>query len=157
MLFDQLTKLWASGLDHFVQVIPNFLRFELAHNTGALFSLFEHLSSPWRQILLTGLPLVVIPAIGLLLWRTPLHEVYARPGLALILGGALGNILDRLLYGHVVDFIVAYAGWAQPDGWLIRTFGTNQWPTFNIADTGLCCGAVLLLLEALRRRPAAKG
>ncbi|MFN7965488.1 MAG: signal peptidase II [Acidobacteriota bacterium] len=155
-LLDQLTKWWASGLQGHLQVVPNFFRMELAHNTGAMFSLFETWSEPWRSLLLTALPIVAIPFLAWLLWRTPLHEVFARPALALILGGAVGNVLDRLMHGHVIDFIVVYAGWVKPDGWLIRTFGTNQWPTFNIADTGLCCGAALLLVEALfgRKRQA---
>lgn len=146
---DQITKFWASGLDGHLELVPNLLRLELAHNTGAMFSLFESASYSWRWVLLTAIPLIAIPFIAWLLWRTPLHERFARPALALILGGALGNVLDRLVHGHVVDFIVAYAGWVRPDGWLISTFGTNQWPTFNIADTGLCVGAVLLLTEAV--------
>jgi signal peptidase II len=150
---DQATKYWASRLDSFVQVIPSCLRFELAHNTGAMFSLFDNWSDPWRTLLLTGLPVLAIPVIGWVLLKTPLHERCARPGLALILGGALGNVLDRILHGHVIDFIVAYAGWVDRDGWLIRTFGTNQWPTFNIADTGLCVGAGLLLIEVFRKHP----
>lgn len=148
-LFDQATKWWASGLEGHVQLIPNFLRLQLAHNTGAMFSLFETWSEPWRSLLLTVLPLIAIPFIAWLLMRTPLQEVFARPALALILGGAAGNVLDRLMHGHVIDFIVTYAGWVKPDGWLISTFGTNQWPTFNIADAGLCCGAALLLTEAV--------
>ncbi|NJN64754.1 MAG: hypothetical protein HC882_07665, partial [Acidobacteria bacterium] len=68
-------------------------------------------------------------------------------GLALILGGACGNVLDRLIFGHVIDFIDVYAGWEPALSQLVAWFGTNRWPTFNVADIGLVTGACLLLLE----------
>jgi signal peptidase II len=150
---DQLTKLWASlGLDGSLLVIPNCLRFSLSHNTGALFGMMGDMADPWRTILLVALPLVAVGVIGTLIWRAPKHEVLARTGLGLILGGAIGNLIDRLLYGHVVDFIDVYAGWPSLARPLVSWFGTNRWPTFNVADIGLVCGAALLVLELLVRR-----
>lgn len=150
---DQLTKLWASfGLEGSVRVIPNFMRFSLSHNTGALFGVMGDLPDPWRMIILVALPSVAVVVIFVLIWRAPRHEVLARTGLALILGGAIGNLIDRLLYGHVVDFIDVYAGWPTLAEPLISWFGTNRWPTFNVADMGLCCGAALLLGELFVRR-----
>jgi signal peptidase II len=153
LVADQLTKLWASfGLEGPVSVIPNFMRFSLSHNTGALFGVMGDLADPWRTLLLVVLPLAAVAVIVVLIWRAPKHEVLARTGLALILGGALGNLIDRLIYGHVVDFIDVYAGWRSLAEPLISWFGTNRWPTFNVADVGLCCGAALLLLELVVRR-----
>lgn len=158
---DQATKLAASLLlgradGQSVLLIPNTLRFTLSHNRGALFGLGNDLPDPWRMILLTGFPLLALVAIAIFLGRVPLHERFARLGLALILGGAAGNVLDRIIFGHVVDFIDVYAGWQPAMGQLIEWFGTNRWPTFNIADIGLVTGACLLLLEVFFGRAAAE-
>jgi len=145
---DQLTKAWASS--HFavpIPVVPGFLRLALSHNKGALFGAFSALGDPWRTLLLMLFPAVAILGIGYLLWRADPAERWGRLGLSLILGGAIGNVIDRAAWGHVVDFIDVY--WSRPPlaGWLISTFGTNRWPTFNVADSALTVGAFLLLYE----------
>lgn len=150
VVVDQLTKAWASA--HFtvpVPVVPGFFRLALSHNTGALFGAFGSLGAPWRTILLMLLPAVAIGGIGYLLWRSDSAERWGRLGLSLILGGAVGNVIDRALYGHVIDFIDVY--WTRPPlaDWLISTFGTNRWPTFNVADSALTVGAFLLLYELI--------
>ncbi len=151
---DQATKGLATWLlaDGPVTVVPGTLRFALSHNRGALFGLGHGLVEPWRTLLLLALPLVAVVAIVVFLLRVPERERFARLGLALILGGAAGNVLDRLVWGHVIDFIDVYAGWEPAMGWLVQRFGTNRWPTFNVADMGLVIGAGLLLLEAFWRR-----
>ncbi len=150
---DQATKAWASARLQFpVSIVPGFLRFELSLNRGALFGWLGTVADPWRTIALTGLPLVAIVAIVSLLLRTARDEVYQRTGLALILGGALGNVIDRVVYGHVVDFIDIYADWQPAAGLLRSLFHVNSWPTFNVADMGLTCGAALLLFEVFVRR-----
>ncbi|GAB4225230.1 MAG: signal peptidase II [Acidobacteriota bacterium] len=155
-VLDQATKGLATWLlaDGPVVVIRGTLRLALSHNRGALFGLGHGLGDPWRTLLLTVLPLLAVAGITLFLVRIPERERFARVGLALILGGAAGNVLDRLVWGHVIDFIDVYAGWEPAMGWLVERFGTNRWPTFNIADIGLVTGAGLLLVEAFRRRPA---
>lgn len=155
-VIDQLTKLAASFLlgERSVLLIPNTLRFTLSHNRGALFGIGNDLGDPWRLLLLTVFPLIAVVAIGFFLFRVPVHERYARLGLALILGGACGNVLDRLIFGHVIDFIDVYAGWEPALSQLVAWFGTNRWPTFNVADIGLVTGACLLLLEVFFGRAA---
>lgn len=160
LAFDQLTKMWASArldFDDAIVIIPSFLRFIRSHNTGALFGVMGNLDTPLRTILLVGLPLVAVVVVGVLIWRIPRHEVLARYGLALILGGAIGNLIDRLLYGHVVDFIDVYAGWKPLAEFFISWFETNRWPTFNIADVGLVCGACLLVAELFFGRKTGAG
>lgn len=155
-LLDQISKVWAERtLDEPLSIIPGFLRFEVDYNTGTMFSLFADWSHPWRALLLIILPLVVVPSIAWFLWRVPREEVLGRWGLSLLLGGALGNLTDRIVRGEVVDFIVCYAGSEQLSRTLIDWFGTNRWPTFNVADIGLFVGVVLIGAELLiRRRPA---
>ncbi len=154
-MLDQVTKRWAAaGLDSPLVLVPGMLRFELSHNTGAMFSMFARWPDPWRWLLLTAFPLLAIVAIVYLLWKTERREVFARLGLALILGGALGNVVDRLLHGHVIDFIDVYASWEPLSSQLISWFGTNRWPTFNVADMGLTVGAALLIWELVFRRRA---
>ena len=124
---------------------------------GAVRWVMGNLDTPLRTILLVGLPLVAVVVVGVLIWRIPRHEVLARYGLALILGGAIGNLIDRLLYGHVVDFIDVYAGWKPLAEFFISWFETNRWPTFNIADVGLVCGACLLVAELFFGRKTGAG
>ncbi|MCU0230033.1 MAG: signal peptidase II [Acidobacteria bacterium] len=157
VLVDQATKLWAST--HWqvpVPVIPGFFRLALSHNTGALFGLFAGLGDPWRSILLTAVPAVAVLGIVYLIRQSGPGESLSRIALALILGGAVGNVLDRITYGHVIDFIDVY--WSSPplSDWLIETLGTNRWPTFNVADMGLTVGAVLLVFEMIFHRPGAE-
>lgn len=117
-----------------VPVLP-FFNLTLAYNTGAAFSLLSH-ASGWQTWLFGGLAIVV--SIGLLLWLKRLSPSQRWMGIALtfILGGALGNLWDRVSYGHVIDFIELYA-W----GW--------YWPAFNIADSMICIGAIMILWDAI--------
>ncbi len=151
LALDHLTKFWAIAalsLAHpetgarlpakLVSVIPGALQFRYAENTGAAFSLFyEH------PEILTGVSALI--AIALFVWyfRTALSHRWTRAGLALILGGAVGNLIDRAARGYVVDFIDAY--WRQ---W--------HWPAFNIADSAICIGAGILILLAHKEHSGAK-
>ncbi len=159
LLLDQGTKFLAErGLSRPVTLVPHCLRLSLSHNRGALFGFLAAAPDPWRGILLTALPVLAIAGIAWLLLRAPLAERFGRLGLALILGGAAGNVIDRLVHGHVIDFIDVYAGWEAIGRPLVRVFGTNRWPTFNVADVGLTCGAALLFYEVfLRRAPRSGG
>lgn len=157
---DRVTKIIASTSfdDAPLVLIPNLLRFSLSHNTGAMFGIARDLHDPWRTILLTIIPLVAIVGISIFLTRIPRREIFARFGLALILGGAAGNVLDRVVYGHVIDFIDVYAGFEPVMSQLVAWFGTNRWPTFNVADMGLVAGACALLIEVFRKEePEAEG
>lgn len=148
-VLDQASKAWAASgaLSRPWPLIPASLRLTLSHNTGALFGFMSDFPDPWRSIALIALPIGAVIIITVLLLRVPLQELRIRLALALILGGAFGNLTDRMLHGYVIDFIDVYAGFPPAKDWLISTFGTNRWPTFNVADMGLSCGALLLLSE----------
>ena len=74
--------------------------------------------------------------------------------MGLILGGAVGNLIDRVVRGEVVDFLDAYVTWTPVADWLVERFGTAHWPTFNVADSAIVCGAGLLLIGVFRAQPA---
>ncbi len=93
--------------------------------------------------------------IGLFLARTREEGRRTLFGLAMILGGATGNLIDRLFRGEVVDFLDVYASGQALAGWFVQQFGSAHWPTFNIADSAIVLGAGLLLLDILwPARPA---
>ena len=135
---DQLTKGWASNaLDYQVPlVITSFFNINLAHNTGAAFS-FLNSAGGWQRWMFIVLAIVVSGLLIQWLRKTGDDEKAQAYGLVLIIGGALGNAIDRVIYGHVVDFLqFHYAGYA--------------FPTFNVADSAIFCGAVLLIFEGFR-------
>jgi len=155
---DQTTKILAHAYLRdrgMVEIIPDFFNLWYSRNPGGLFGYFRDWDGPWRTILLTLLPLVAIGLIAGFITRTDETDRPTLLGLALILGGAVGNLIDRIFRGEVVDFLDVYAahpGLADP---LVRWFGTAHWPTFNIADSGIVVGACLLLLTVFRSQPAA--
>jgi signal peptidase II len=156
---DQATKIGADRWLHGrtpVSVIPGFFTLSYSRNRGGLFGYFSDLGDPWRMVLLTALPLVAIVLIAIFLVRTDDSDRVTRTGLALILGGAAGNLLDRIVRGEVVDFLDVYASWTPLRNWLVEVFGTAHWPTFNIADSCIVIGAGLLVLDLVRpmRKPA---
>lgn len=115
-------------------IIPNLLDFTHVHNTGAAFGLLNAADFPYKStvmILVAGLALVVIATYAT---QLGFHERLARFGLALILGGAVGNLIDRAVLGYVVDFVDVY-------------WGTTHFWAFNVADAAITVGAVLVLLE----------
>lgn len=134
---DQATKLWASAsLDLYerVEILP-FLNFTLVHNPGAAFSFLSQ-ASGWQRWFFVALALVIGTVILVWLRRLDAAERWPGIGLALILGGAFGNVIDRLHHGHVVDFIDLYY-----DRW--------HWPAFNVADSAITVGAAIMILDAL--------
>ncbi|HUT42627.1 MAG TPA: signal peptidase II [Gammaproteobacteria bacterium] len=137
LLLDQGTKLLADSsmaLYDPIELLPS-LALTKAYNTGAAFSFLGD-ASGWQRWFFSGLAVVVCGV--LLVWLRRLHAREWRTALALtlILGGAIGNLIDRLLYGHVIDFIDVY-------------YKTWHWPTFNVADSAISIGAALLVLDAL--------
>jgi len=136
---DQFTKFIVIGalepsIPH--PVIPGFLNWTLAFNTGAAFSFLAG-QAGWQRWLFTALAIGVSIVLALWLSRTPRRDWRTALPLALVIGGALGNLVDRLRFGHVIDFIQVYY---------------QQWyfPAFNIADSAISVGAVLLLWFGLR-------
>lgn len=134
---DQITKGMVQRMPRreSIQVIPNLFRLTHVENPGAAFGLLQDSPSHWIGLLIlcSGLALGIVLT---LLWRTT-HSSSTALALALILGGASGNLFDRLVHGSVVDFLLFYVS-------------THEWPAFNIADTAIVCGAGLLVWEILR-------
>ena len=140
IVLDQATKFLATrflALYERVEVLP-VLDFTLLHNTGAAFSLLAG-ASGWQRWFFIGLASVVSAVLVVWIWRTPRGEKLLPLALSLILGGAIGNVIDRVLHGYVVDFIHAHWGGAY-------------FPAFNIADSAITVGAALLILDAFREK-----
>ena len=131
-----------SARDSYI-VIPGFFEIIHSENSGAAFGLFAESSSEWRTFLLIGFSLVALVALLVMLWRTSKLDRITAIALALILGGAMGNVFDRVRWGKVTDFLLFY-------------IGSYQWPAFNAADSAIVIGSGLLLLDflKLKRQPA---
>ena len=119
-----------------IQVIPGFFRLTHTENTGAAFSLFADSTAPWKTGLLIGFSVIALIVVSGLLWKNHHAHIATGVGLSLILGGALGNLWDRLARGRVVDFLLVY----------VKQY---QWPVFNLADSAIVVGAGLLIVEIL--------
>ena len=135
---DQLTKIGFDGAMLYGErwhVLP-FFDFTLVYNTGAAFSFLAD-GQGWQRWFFTLIALIATVVIVRLLWKYPQQGLFPA-ALASILGGALGNAIDRLLYGHVVDFLLFY--WQD---W--------YFPAFNVADVAITIGAILLLLDEILR------
>jgi len=139
VLLDRTTK-WVIAkqvsLHDSVQVIPGFFRLTHVENRGAAFGLFADSPAQWKIAMLVLFSIVALVVVSALLWRNSHVMTTTGIGLALILGGAVGNLWDRLLNGRVVDFLLFY-------------IGQYQWPAFNVADSAIVVGAGLLVIEIL--------
>ena len=143
---DQLTKLAVIETlvpyQDVVPVIAGFFNLVHVHNPGAAFSLFAD-QPGWQRGFFIAVAAIASVVILVLLRRTRGQPLFCA-ALALILGGAVGNVIDRALYGHVIDFI---------DWYLILDGQPWHWPAFNVADAGISIGAVLLVLDSLKKDP----
>jgi signal peptidase II len=119
-----------------IQIIPGFFRLTHTENTGAAFSLFADSPAHWKTGMLIAFSLVALAVVSVLLWRNHHAHVVTGIGLSLIMGGAVGNLWDRLTSGRVVDFLLFY----------VKRY---QWPVFNLADSAIVVGAGLLIVEIL--------
>jgi len=138
LLLDQLSKITILKLFHYGESRPitGFFNLVLVYNKGAAFS-FLAAESGWQRHLFTAIGIAAAIYIIYLLRKHAGQRMFCW-ALALILGGAVGNVIDRILYGHVIDFLDVFVG-----NW--------HWPAFNIADSAICVGAVLFVLDELRR------
>jgi signal peptidase II len=139
VVLDQLTKALVRAtlpLTGHVTIIPNLLDFTHVQNTGAAFGLLNAADFPYKSGVMIVIAALALIAISLYARQLGSHERLSRYGLALILGGAFGNLIDRTLSGYVVDFVDVY--WHDAHFW-----------AFNVADAAITIGAVLVLLEML--------
>jgi len=136
LILDQASKLAVDGsmqLYQSIRIMPYF-NLTYVHNTGAAFSFLSE-AGGWQRWFFAGLALVISVVIAFWLARLKRHETLLAVALALVLGGAMGNLIDRLAYGYVIDFLdVYYQDW--------------HWPAFNIADSAITLGVILMLAES---------
>jgi signal peptidase II len=140
-VLDRLTKVLVETrflLYESKAIIPGV--FDLTHtrNTGVAFGLFSNHDSPWVPYVLTLIAAIALIAILVYSLRHPVENWKLQLGLMLVLGGAAGNLYDRINYGYVIDFLDVF-------------YGTYHWPTFNLADSSITIGIGFLLLEVLHK------
>ncbi len=136
LILDQASKWLVVQSMQLYQSIPLMPGFNLTyvHNTGAAFSLLSE-AGGWQRWFFAFIALAISVILTLWLMRLKQHETLMAAALSLILGGAIGNLIDRLLYGYVIDFLdLYYQNW--------------HWPAFNIADSAICVGVAFMLLES---------
>jgi len=136
---DQLTKalvVRAIGLHDYVPLVDGLASLSHVRNHGAAFGLLSDWNLPYQSLLLSVLSLTALAAIATYFLRLPPTARLPRLALALVLGGAIGNVIDRLRLGYVVDFVHVY--WRE-----------YQWPDFNVADSAITVGVALLVIDIL--------
>lgn len=145
LLADQFTKLLIVGSFQLgdSQTVTSFFNLVRVHNSGAAFSMLST-ASGWQRWFFTGIGIVATFFILWLLRSHPTQKLFCF-ALALVLGGAVGNVIDRIAYGHVVDFLDFHWDWLSP------VFYEGHFPAFNIADSAISVGAVALIMDELIR------
>ncbi|MEJ2007512.1 MAG: signal peptidase II [Acidobacteriota bacterium] len=134
---DQVTKnVVKDSIPHgmVITVIPGFFNIIHTENTGIAFSLFAGASSTWKMVLLIAISLALLITVVIVTWKSREMNWTTGVALALILGGASSNLVDRIRFGQVVDFLDVY-------------YRSYHWPTFNLADSAIVVGAGLIILE----------
>lgn len=137
---DRLSKVWIDrniGAFDTWAIIPGFFNIIHAENRGMAFSLMADWTSAWRGLFLIGVSSAVLIFVVVMLWQA--KTLLQRSALTLVLGGAAGNLYDRLVRGSVTDFLDVYVG-------------DYHWPTFNVADSAITVGALLLVSELIWSR-----
>ena len=139
ILFDWISKQWAlSSLEYMqpVEVISGFWNWTLVHNRGAAFS-FLASAGGWQQWLFSALAVIISLVCVLMLKKADRRDWQTALPLALFIGGALGNLIDRIRFGYVIDFVHWY-------------YGSFHWPVFNLADSAISVAAVLLIVLSFK-------
>ena len=145
LLADQFTKVLIVGSFEWgdSQTVTSFFNLVRVHNSGAAFSFLAN-AGGWQRWFFTGIGVVATVFIVYLLRSHPQQTLFCF-ALSLVLGGAVGNVIDRLLYGHVIDFLDFHWDWLAP------MFYGGHFPAFNIADSAISVGTVCLIVDELRR------
>jgi len=139
VILDQVTKAMvrpALALHESVVVIPGFVDFMRVHNTGAAFGMLNAVEFPFKAVVLSAIAVIALGGVAWYASTVPLTDRLARLGIAGVLGGALGNLIDRSTAGYVLDYVDAY--W---NGW-------HFW-AFNVADAAITVGVVFMILDIL--------
>jgi signal peptidase II len=140
VLLDQATK-WVvdrfMGLHETQEVIDGLVRLTYVRNRGAAFGVLSDAELPYQAFLFAAVSLLALFAIAVYAWRLPTGSRIPRLALSLIIGGALGNLIDRIRLGYVIDFVDVY-------------WRTHHWPAFNVADSCISIGVCLLVVDMLR-------
>lgn len=141
ILLDQYTKALASGALEYArpQAVFSWFNLTLQHNSGAAFSFLSD-AGGWQRYFFSGIAVVISAVLIVWLYRMPRGQWLLALSLGLILGGALGNLWDRLTLGYVVDFISVH-------------YGPYYFPAFNLADSAITAGAACMLLDSFIQRP----
>ena len=134
---DLLTKWWVKTGLWYYPIVEGYITVHYAENTGIAFGLFDDFQSQWKAPLLSLLAVIALCMVVYYIWTTPVQEGVILVALGLVLGGILGNFVDRLARGYVVDFIKLH--------WL----DAFAWPTFNLADSAITTGVLLILAMSL--------
>jgi len=145
VLLDQLTKTLVIGEFRLgdSRTVSSFFNLVRAHNTGAAFS-FLHGASGWQRWFFVALGTAASVFIVWMLRAHPTQRLFSF-AISMILGGAVGNVIDRLLHGYVVDFLQFHWSWLAP------MFHGGYFPAFNLADSAITLGAICLVVDELRR------
>jgi len=139
IVLDQLSKLWIVGnfsLYESLPLIPGFFSLTYLTNTGAAFGILAGQPALWRQVFFVGVALVALVAIYFMYRRLRNDSAWYEVALAFIAGGAIGNLIDRIRLGSVVDFLDVY-------------IGTHHWPAFNVADSAITVGVTIFLVMSI--------
>jgi signal peptidase II len=145
--FDQLTKAMVRAmlpLHTSVTVIPNLVDFTHVRNTGAAFGILNNLEFPFKTVVIAVIATAALVGVGMYAASLAHHQLVARVGLALIIGGAAGNLLDRIALGSVVDFVDVY--WNSYHFW-----------AFNVADSAITVGVAIMIIDMLGTEKNARG
>lgn len=140
IILDQVSKFWVLAEFQYqerLNIIPQFFDLTLVFNPGAAFSFLAD-QGGWQKFFFLGLAIIISSYLARAIWRDD-FALWGKIGAAMIIGGAIGNVIDRLLYGHVVDFLLFY--WHD---WF--------YPAFNIADSFICVGAALLVIDGIKNK-----
>ncbi len=157
IFLDQASKIWVDqvlGQAQSKVIIPHF--FELVHyrNPGAAFGMFASWVSPWREVFFYCVSAMALTFLFYYFVKTPLHQKNILISISMIIGGAVGNLIDRIFRGNVVDFLLLH--WNNKVAYF-SLFGKKYsmdlvWPAFNIADAAISVGVVLLILCSIRAK-----
>jgi len=138
LVLDQVSKLWVIAHFHLyesVEILPS-VNLTYVHNMGAAFS-FLSSAGGWQRWFFVAIAIIAVIVIVVWLSRLKPNEKWMAVTLSLILGGAVGNLYDRISYGYVVDFIDVY-------------YGSHHWPVFNVADSAISIGVLMMLIDIFR-------